>query len=437
MKTLTRIRNVAVALVIASVSMFAAEADIVIDNVTVISVDDGQAISGQQVIVSGDRIIAVGAKGSVSIPEGARFIDGSGKYLIPGFAEMHGHIPPPSQGAQAISDTLFLYLSNGVTTVRGMLGSDGQLELRRKAMAGEIASPTLYLAGPSFNGNSVSSPTQAQTKVSDQVAEGWDLLKIHPGLTRAEYDAMDAKADELGIEYGGHIPADVGLIRALETKQRTIDHVDGYIVYLDGAAAPVADADILAIVRKTKDAGVGIVPTQALWRSLVGASDRAKLKSLPELKYISKNVRDNWFRRLDASPSANSEAPKIHHANRQRILKVMADEGVEILFGTDAPQIFSVPGFSIHHEIKTMLDAGMTPSQILASGTSVVGDYFSEKDTFGRIAAGNRADLVLLNGNPLENMENLQNPAGVMHRGNWLSREDINRRLSEIEARHK
>ena len=412
-------------------------ADTVIDNVNVIDVETGDVLAAQRVIISGDRIVALGSADSLASPNGATIINGSGKYLIPGFAEMHGHIPPPNQGAQAISDTLFLYLTNGVTTVRGMLGSDGQLELRHKAASGEIASPTLYLAGPSFNGNSVSSPEQSAQKVSDQVNEGWDLLKIHPGLTLAEYQAMDARADELGIEYGGHIPADVGLIHALEAQQRTIDHVDGYIIYLNGSATPVDQAAIVDIVRKTKEAGVGIVPTQALWRSLIGASEAETLRNLPELKYISQGVRNSWFRRLDSTPNAASDAAKVHHENRQRILKVMADEGVEILFGTDAPQIFSVPGFSIHREVETMLDAGMTPLQVLQSGTSAVGDYFSDKDKFGRVAEGNRADLVLLNGNPLENMENLRNPAGVMHRGNWLSRADIERRLNEIEARHK
>ncbi|MEE8206070.1 MAG: hypothetical protein V3T82_03905, partial [Nitrospinaceae bacterium] len=120
----------------------------------------------------------------------ATVIDGTSKFLIPGLAEMHGHIPNATTIDQDLEDLLFLYVSQGVTTVRGMLGAPGQFELRDKINAGEVLGPTLYLGGPSFNGSSVSSPNQARRMVRDQVAAGWDFLKIHPGLTRAEYDAM-------------------------------------------------------------------------------------------------------------------------------------------------------------------------------------------------------------------------------------------------------
>ena len=415
----------------------AVTAQTVIDNVNVIAMDGKGVQAGMRVVIEGDRVTAVGAKAGVGIPAGSKVIDGAGKYLIPGLAEMHGHIPPVTSGEQAIEDTLFLYVSNGVTTVRGMLGTPGQLELREKAKSGDIVAPTLYLAGPSFNGNSVSSPKQAGEKVAEQVTAGWDLLKVHPGLTRPEYDAMAKKAHALGIGFGGHIPADVGLLRALEAKQRTIDHVDGFIIYLDGAAKPIEEAKVVEAARMTKAAGVGIVPTQALWRSLIGASDPDFLRSLPELKYMSKATIGNWMGRLDSGSATISDSARVHQENRQKLLKAMADEGVELLFGTDAPQIFSVPGFSIHHEAATMVDAGLTPAQVLNSATVAVGKYFEDKDTFGMIVVGHRADLILLDSNPLENIENLKNPVGVAHRGHWINRETIQARLAEIEARHK
>src|SRR5690606_37125455 len=108
------------------------------------------------VVVTGDRIVAVGPNAEVEIPSGARRIDGSGKFLIPGLAEMHGHVPPPTAPAELTEETLFLYLANGITTVRGMLGAPGQLDLRERANSGALLSPTLYLAGPSFSGGSVS-----------------------------------------------------------------------------------------------------------------------------------------------------------------------------------------------------------------------------------------------------------------------------------------
>lgn len=401
-------------------------------NVSVAPMDGRGTLENQTVVVDGDRIISVGEATDIRPSNGATIIDGAGRFLIPGLAEMHGHIPPLSQGEQAVNDTLFLYLSNGVTTVRGMLGSDGQLSLREDAESGARLSPTLYLAGPSFNGNSITSPTQAEDRVKRQAEEGWDLLKVHPGLTKAEYDAMASTANAIGIDFGGHVPSDVGLLHALAAGQRTFDHIDGYIALLNGADAPIDDAAIRDIARQTKAAGAGIVPTSALWVSLIGAGDKEALFNLPELKYMPAGVVAGWKRRANAAAPAGAS---IHKENRRRLLKVMQEEGVEILFGTDAPQVFSVPGFSIHLEAEEMRAAGLSPQEILMSATANVGAYFKDKDTFGVIAPGARADLVLLNGDPLSDLSNLKSPAGVMVRGRWLSREMIDAELAAIAER--
>ena len=174
--------------------------------VSVVPMDSERVLADQTVVVRGDRIVQVGPSRSVRVPDGARRVDGRGKWLMPGLAEMHGHVPPPNAPPEYTDRVLFLYLANGITTVRGMLGAPGQLELRQRAASGQIWSPTLYLAGPSFNGNSVSSPEQAVEMVRAQKAQGWDLLKVHPGLTRPEYDAMARTARELGIRVGGHVP---------------------------------------------------------------------------------------------------------------------------------------------------------------------------------------------------------------------------------------
>ena len=187
-------------------------------NVTVVPMDEERVLTGYTVVVRGDRIVAMGPTGNVEIPGDAQRIDGAGKYLMPGLAEMHGHTPVPNGDptTQFVSDMMFLYAANGVTTVRGMLGARGQLELKRLANSGEIVGPTLYLAGPSFSGGTVESPEQAAQRVRDQKTEGWDLLKIHPGLTAAEFDALARTAAEVGIRFGGHVPADVGLMSAME-----------------------------------------------------------------------------------------------------------------------------------------------------------------------------------------------------------------------------
>ena len=115
-----------------------------------------------------------------------------------------------------------MYVANGVTTGRGMLGGIGQLDLREKASSGEIASPTLYLAGPSFSGGSINSVEQARVKVERQNKQGWDLLKIHPGLTLEQYEAMAKKADELGLDFGGHADAGVLLVQDGRHQERRL-----------------------------------------------------------------------------------------------------------------------------------------------------------------------------------------------------------------------
>ena len=406
-------------------------------DVNVVPMDSERVLEGQTVVVEGDRIVAVGS--DVDVPEGAARINGSGKYLMPGLAEMHGHIPPPSQPAEYIESVLFMYAANGITTVRGMLGHDGQLALRERANTGEIISPTLYLAGPSFNGNSVNSPAEAEAKVRRQVEEGWDLLKVHPGLTREEYDAMANTANELGIRFGGHVPADVGLAHAIEMGQETFDHIDGYIIHMSGESELVSDETLAEAVQLTKDAGAWVVPTMVLWEALYGVTDLETARNLPELKYMPRATVNNWIegheRRLN-NPDLNKQAAANRIENRMRLLGALNEGGARILMGTDAPQIFSVPGFSIHEELKRMVEAGMTPYEVFKTGTVLIGEYFEDQDTFGTIAEGQRADLILVNSNPLEAVANLKDRSGVMVRGKWLSEADIQEELERIAAMH-
>lgn len=407
-------------------------AETVFENVTVLAMDGSGVVEGLSVVVEDDRIISVADLGEFAVSDDATIIDGEGRYLIPGLGEMHGHIPPVLEGEQAVNDILFLYLSNGVTTVRGMLGSPGQLQLREEVLSGERVSPTLYLAGPSFNGNSIRSPEQATRRVEQQVEEGWDLLKVHPGLTRDEYDAMAEKANALAMDFGGHVPAEVGLVRALEAGQRTLDHLDGLIIYLGGETDAISEDAMRAAARLTRDAGTGVVPTSALWITLLQAADRDELFSVAGLDYMPADTVASWRSRFDAG---SGEAQDVHVENRRRLLKILHEEGVELLFGTDAPQVFSVPGFSIHREIEEMEAAGLSEADILISATSAIGTYFADKDTFGVIAPGARADLVLLEANPMEDLSALKDPAGVMYRGNWLSREAIQQELAAIAER--
>lgn len=400
--------------------------------VHVLPMDREGVLRDQTVVVRGDRIVDMGPAADVDVPDGATRVDGTGRFLMPGLVEMHGHMP----GGELEEIVMFLYVANGVTTVRGMLGQDHHLALRERANSGRIVAPTLYMAGPSFNGNSVSSPEEAAAKVRAQKAQGWDLLKIHPGLTVAEYDAMANTAHEVGIRFGGHVPADVGLRHAIEMGQETFDHLDGYIEYLDAFDKPIDPDRLDEIVTLTRRAGAAVVPTMVLWDvGILGMGETEELLGMPELRYWPDQGKENW-RRAHAERSAerrqNETQRRAWFENRQQVLRALNDGGVTILMGTDSPQIFSVPGFSLHREMRAMADAGMSNWDILVSGTRNVGDYFQRHDTFGTVAVGRRADLLLLNANPMDDIGNVADRAGVMVRGRWIPETEIQARLEEI-----
>jgi imidazolonepropionase-like amidohydrolase len=381
--------------------------------------------------------VQIGPASKVKVPRDAARVDGKGKYLMPGLAEMHGHIPPPQAPKEFTEAVLFMYVANGVTTVRGMLGAPGQLELRDRASRGALVSPTLYLAGPSFNGNSVNSPAQAAEMVRAQKREGWDLLKVHPGLTREEYDAMARTAREVGIRFAGHVPAEVGLAHALEMGQETIDHLDGYVEHLGADAGPVDEARLAEVVRATRAAGAWVVPTMALWETLLGVASLERLLGYPELKYMPRQQVGAWekaHRARQGSPQFDRKKAEQVAANRRRILKALHDGGVRVIFGTDAPQQYSVPGFSVHREMLLMREAGMSPYEILLTATRNAGEYHRNKARFGTVAVGSRADLVLVEGNPLKDISNVARLAGVLVRGRWLGQAEIQQRLEGIAA---
>ncbi|MEX1221280.1 MAG: amidohydrolase family protein [Idiomarina sp.] len=397
-----------------------------------------QVIRNQQVLIKRDRIIALGP--NLDIPADAMVIDANQAYLIPGLAEMHGHVPPANSfegiPPRYLNDVLYLYLTGGVTTVRGMLGHSHQLQLKSDIRSGERVGPTLYLAGPSFSGNSVRSTEQALIRVRDQVEEGWDLLKIHPGLTLEEYREITSLARILGIDFAGHVPSSVGLGRALMAGQRTIDHLDGYLEYLNALTTPITDAQLHQAVALTREYGGAVVPTQALWETLIGAADSSELMRYEELQYVPAQVRDRWVGFLSErdNPYLNTTTAEVQAANRDRLLKALHDGGVPVLFGTDAPQLFSVPGFSVRHEMVKMSEAGISNGDILWSATRLVGDYFAKNDRFGSVAVGHRADLVLVAENPLNDLATVAEPLGVMAQGHWHSRAEMDKKLKEISA---
>ena len=419
-------------------------------NVNVITMDEERVVRNQTVVVADGRIAAVGPAAATEVPDGASRIDGTGKYLLPGLAEMHGHLPTTVADAE---DYLFLYLAGGATTVRGMLGHPSQLEIRRRVRAGELIGPRMWLAAPALRGSNVPDAATADHLVREAKAEGYDLLKIQEGLSADVYAAIVLSANDVGLPFGGHVPQQVGVAGALTAGQSTIDHLDDYLEAMQPARSPAllatgserrrlsavhADAAMIEdLAEATREAGVAVVPTQMLWEVLGGAREPTTLAAHPENRYMPRATVDGWLQRTRETYNNSSRLAADREADlRQRLLKAMSDEGVLILMGTDAPQVFSVPGFSLHRELPLMVESGMTPYEVLRTGTVNVATYLGTEDTAGTIAVGKNADLLLLDANPLEDIGAVASNAGVMFDGRWLSSDTIAARLEEIAAKH-
>ena len=408
-------------------------------DVTVVPMSRDGVLEHQTVIVRGNRIAELGPATQVRAPAGATTVSGAGKYLMPGFAEMHGHFPNPNAGPELTENVLFLYVANGVTTVRGMQGSLPHLDLKARIARGELLGPRLWVPGPALTGNSAPTPEVGRRLVEELQAGGFDHMKIHEGLSRETYDTIVATAKRVGMRFGGHVPDAVGVYHALESGQASIEHLDNYVETVGGPDS-ADDTRIARVVAATCAARAWTVPTLALWETFMGTEDVELLAARPEVRYVPQAWRNNWMQQVSQMRQGNplsSEKRLATLALRRRILKSLQTAGCPIAFGTDSPQLYSVPGFSIHREMRSMAAAGLTPQQILLSGTRNAARYFGAEQEFGSVAAGQRADLILLNGNPLTDLANVGRRAGVMVNGRWLPEAEIQARLERMAAAYQ
>ncbi len=429
------------------------------ENVTVLPMDSERVLERQTVIVREGRIAQIGPAAKVKAPEGAVRVEAAGKFLIPGLAEMHGHLPNPNAPAQLVEHILFLYLANGVTTVRGMQGNPSALEHRSAVASGRLLGPRLYIAGPAFSGGSAKTVEIAERMVREQKAAGYDLLKISEGVNTNVYDAIVRAAKEVKIDFAGHVPNDVGVRRAIEARQRSIDHLDNYLEALESEKSEVRAADaqtrarelpfnideskIPELARLTRRAGVWNMPTMALWEIFHNAETGEMLRQrLPEVRYMPRTMIEDWVKRKNSmlQPPGNlfmgfgvgSRTGTRVIELRRKMLRGLRDAGAKIALGTDSPQVFSVPGFSLHREIQVMSETGFTPFEIMQSGTRNVAEYFGTLSESGTVEQGKRADLILLDGNPLSDLANLQRRSGVMVNGRWITEREIKERLERL-----
>jgi imidazolonepropionase-like amidohydrolase len=417
--------------------------------VDVIPMDRERVLEDRTVLVRDGRIVRIGPAGEVAVPDDAR-VAAEGGYLMPGLGEMHAHIPP--RGGRAwMEDVLFLYLAHGITTARGMLGQPDHLELREDVAAGEVLGPRIYTSGPSINGNSIPDPDSARRAVRHQHEAGYDFLKIHPGLTREEYDALVEEARDVGIRWAGHVSHDVGLHHALETGQASIDHLDKYVMALlpedvdvspdeagffgFGAVDRVDASKISEVVRATAEAGVWNVPTQSLIEQVYAPESPEEMAAAPGVRYMPDDMVEDWKEakaRFDADPRNTPERREEFIQLRRYLINALHEAGAPLLLGSDAPQIFQVPGFSVHHELRLLVASGLSPYEALVTGTRNVATYFGDQAEYGTVEEGRVADLVLLEANPLEDISASREILGVMARGTWLPEAEIRERLEAL-----
>lgn len=422
---------------------------IVFRGVNVIPMDRDRVLENQTVVVRNGRIVEMGSTVNSADARNGLVIDAKSKYLVPGWAEMHAHVPPIDD-MEPMKEVLTLYLANGITTIRGMLGHPRHLELRSKINSGEILGPHFYATGPSFNGQTVKTPERGAEMVREQKTAGYDYLKLHPGLTNATFPAIAKTAQEVGIGYVGHVSFNVGVWRAIDAKYSSIDHLDGFIEAIvpksDTLAEPEtglfgswiayrADPDrIPKLVNALRDKQINVVPTQALAERWLSPEPAEVYLKAPEMKYMKASDLKNWENAKNnylSNPKFTKEHAQKLIEIRRKLIAECQKNGVRLLLGSDAPQVFNVPGFSIHHELQYMVNAGLTPFEALRTGTVNVAQYLNKADS-GTIKTGNVSDLVLLNGNPLRDIGQTRNIEGVMIGTNWLSKAYIQGALGKL-----
>ena len=426
---------------------------IAIVDVTVIPMDRERTLPRQTVIVRGDRIVALGPVGQTSVPADAIRIDGRGKFLMPGLTDMHAHF---QAGAGTLADpagqAMALFLANGVTTIRALAAAPTARAVRDRIRSGELLGPQMFVYSPSLNQNSVKTAADAAPMIQGFKEQGFDGLKTHGGVTAEVYDSIVAAARRTGLPLSGHITPGYGLQRAINAGQQ-IEHLDGFLHALLPAnysgpqfAQIVADPAILsqidtaripALAREIAQRRIWNGPTLALFKTIVGDSTPQQFLARPTTKYLPPQARTNWTNQMTQMKANDGPADgrRAFVEIRNRIVRALHQAGAKLLAGSDSPQFFMTVGDALQREVASFVEAGLSPYAALETATRNPAEHLGLAN-MGTIAAGKRADLLLLNANPLASIHNTRQIAGVMAAGRWISREHLDALLAEIASRH-
>lgn len=427
-------------------------------DVSVISMDAPDVAPHRTVVVEGDRIVTVGPVGTVTVPSGATVVDGGGRFLLPGLADMHTHIGadyrPGQTGPRA---DLLLYLATGVTTIRNAVGSQDMLRLAAAIDDGTLLGPRMEVASPLLEGEDavwdfavrVLSADAARAAVRRFAAEGFESIKVYHTLSREAYLAIADEARQLGVPFFGHVPFDVGVEEVLAEGQASIEHFRGYdidglpreaLVKDGGRSAErfaswlhMSDARMDELVRATVESGAWNCPTFVVNSMLINAGRLDEFADHPMAAFMPAALL-RGYRESGLEELFSPESREMLGRARPRMLEFLARlhaAGASLMTGTDTfPSV--VPGFTLLDEIATFVEAGLSPYEALQAATTAPARFLGEADTRGKVLPGMEADLVLLGANPLEDIGHLWRMEGVMADGRWLTRDVLLSMLREL-----
>jgi tetratricopeptide (TPR) repeat protein len=416
-----------------------AVAQIAIVDVSVIPMDRNIVVAHRTVVINGDKITAIGPAKTTKVPRGAQVISGKGKFLIPGLIDTHVHLLSPDQFP--------LYVANGVTTVLNLEGRPAHLLWRKQVQEGKLFGPTIFTSGPIFFGSrTVESGVKA---VNQQADAGYDVFKvILQGGPPEVFPAAAAEVKKRNLLFIGHIPRQVGAEAAMASGM-SVAHADEFLytyfnprrtedIRHDNVRHIVADeARIPDLARKVREAGVVVEPTLVTYRDgIEEATNLDAFLTRPDLKYLAPWVLET------ISPAKNrfkaaykpTDYPLIRefYPFQQKIVRALFDAGVPLLAGTDSTDSGPVAGFSIHEELEELTKCGLSPYEALKTATINPATYLRHAQDFGTVEVGKRADLLLLNANPLEKIGNTRQIAGVMLRGQWFDQQKTTAMLNDV-----
>jgi imidazolonepropionase-like amidohydrolase len=423
-----------------------------ITDVTLIDVESGIAVPGQTVIIVGDRIDKIGAQEKVGIPEGAGIINGQGLYLIPGLVDAHVHyFDAPVFGR--------LMIANGVLLVRDMgMPNDYILPLRDELNQGKTLGPEMIATGAILDGFpplipsislGIKTPEEGRSAVRQQAEAGVDMIKVYSLLDRDVFLAIIDEAHKYGLKVVGHIPDSIYLEDAVAAGLQSSEHFLGFekviakllgepvklIFAGSGSEAgyfqrlgEVNPADLQGVYQRIKASGMTICPTVVTFKTLTNI-DLFKSGTFPHSEYISQSVLDLWT----SLWAQQTNLPDFIWQNWVKMVAGLDNAGVPLMAGTDLMLPGIIPGYSVHEEMLIWQHAGIPTVDILRSATIVPAKFMGLGERLGSISEGKIASFVLIRANPLDDISNAQKIESVFLRGQYYSRNDLNRLLVEAK----